>query len=144
MTMFDLIDDGAQFAAQLHTNSKQVHTTDNLTYPYDYLIVAAGARHSYFGDDESEAFAPGLKNLEDVIPRFSPHRSTLGPYLAIGWRAADFTDFFPRRSFPLGIGPIGEYGLATEVCAPSALGRKPLRLKIQNLFQNIYLERFFQ
>jgi len=67
MTMFDLIDDGAQFAAQLHTNSKQVHTTDNLTYPYDYLIVAAGARHSYFGDDESEAFAPGLKNLEDVI-----------------------------------------------------------------------------
>ena len=35
--------------------------------PYDYLIVAAGARHSYFGHDEWERFAPGLKNLEDVL-----------------------------------------------------------------------------
>lgn len=35
--------------------------------PYDYLIVAAGARHSYFGHDGWERFAPGLKNLEDVL-----------------------------------------------------------------------------
>ena len=35
--------------------------------PYDYLIVAAGARHSYFGHDEWERFAPGLKNLPDVL-----------------------------------------------------------------------------
>ena len=35
--------------------------------PYDYLIVAAGARHSYFGHDEWEGFAPGLKSLEDVL-----------------------------------------------------------------------------
>jgi NADH:ubiquinone reductase (H+-translocating) len=35
--------------------------------PYDYLIVAAGARHSYFGHDEWERFAPGLKSLEDVL-----------------------------------------------------------------------------
>jgi NADH dehydrogenase len=35
--------------------------------PYDYLIVAAGARHSYFGHDEWEQFAPGLKNLPDVL-----------------------------------------------------------------------------
>jgi NADH dehydrogenase len=35
--------------------------------PYDYLIIAAGARHSYFGHDEWERFAPGLKNLEDVL-----------------------------------------------------------------------------
>jgi NADH:ubiquinone reductase (H+-translocating) len=34
--------------------------------PYDYLIVATGARHSYFGRDEWEAFAPGLKTLEDA------------------------------------------------------------------------------
>jgi NADH:ubiquinone reductase (H+-translocating) len=36
-------------------------------YPYDYLIVATGARHSYFGHDEWEIFAPGLKNLPDAI-----------------------------------------------------------------------------
>lgn len=34
---------------------------------YDYLILAAGARHSYFGHDEWEAFAPGLKNLDDAL-----------------------------------------------------------------------------
>jgi NADH:ubiquinone reductase (H+-translocating) len=35
--------------------------------PYDYLILAAGARHSYFGHPEWEAVAPGLKSLEDAI-----------------------------------------------------------------------------
>ena len=35
--------------------------------PYDYLIVATGARHSYFGHDEWEAAAPGLKSLEDAL-----------------------------------------------------------------------------
>jgi NADH dehydrogenase len=42
---------------RIDADAKQVHTTDNLTYSYDYLIVAAGARHSYFGHDEWEAFA---------------------------------------------------------------------------------------
>ena len=35
--------------------------------PYDTLIVAAGARHSYFGHDEWAPFAPGLKSLEDAL-----------------------------------------------------------------------------
>jgi hypothetical protein len=34
---------------------------------YDYLIVAAGARHSYFGHAEWEALAPGLKTIEDAL-----------------------------------------------------------------------------
>ena len=33
---------------------------------YDYLVLATGARHSYFGRDEWEQFAPGLKSLEDA------------------------------------------------------------------------------
>lgn len=33
---------------------------------YDYLIVAPGARHSYFGHEEWERFAPGLKTIEDA------------------------------------------------------------------------------
>lgn len=33
---------------------------------YDYLVIATGARHSYFGRDEWEQFAPGLKSLEDA------------------------------------------------------------------------------
>src|SRR3989475_5230867 len=35
--------------------------------PYDYLIVATGARHSYFGHDEWEPLAPGLKTIEDAL-----------------------------------------------------------------------------
>jgi NADH dehydrogenase len=40
--------------------------TDGLELPYDYLIVAAGATHAYFGHPEWEEFAPGLKTLEDA------------------------------------------------------------------------------
>src|SRR5208283_2973014 len=35
--------------------------------PYDYLVVAAGASHAYFGHDEWETFAPGLKTIEDAL-----------------------------------------------------------------------------
>jgi NADH dehydrogenase len=34
--------------------------------PYDVLVLATGARHAYFGHDEWEPFAPGLKTLEDA------------------------------------------------------------------------------
>jgi NADH:quinone reductase (non-electrogenic) len=34
--------------------------------PYDYLIVATGARHAYFGHDDWEAYAPGLKKIDDA------------------------------------------------------------------------------
>jgi NADH dehydrogenase len=34
--------------------------------PYDFLVVATGARHAYFGRDEWEPFAPGLKKIEDA------------------------------------------------------------------------------
>ena len=39
----------------------------DLEIPYDYLIVAAGATHGYFGHPEWEPFAPGLKTIEDAI-----------------------------------------------------------------------------
>jgi NADH dehydrogenase len=35
--------------------------------PYDYAIIATGARHSYFGHPEWEALAPGLKSIEDAL-----------------------------------------------------------------------------
>jgi NADH:quinone reductase (non-electrogenic) len=39
----------------------------DLEIPYDYLVVAAGARHSYFGRDEWAPLAPGLKTIEDAL-----------------------------------------------------------------------------
>ena len=46
--------------------TKKVKTVD-LEMDYDYLIIATGARHSYFGHNEWEKLAPGLKSLEDAI-----------------------------------------------------------------------------
>ncbi|UKO98606.1 NAD(P)/FAD-dependent oxidoreductase [Nostoc sp. UHCC 0870] len=40
---------------------------DDQVVPYDTLIVATGAKHSYFGKDNWKEFAPGLKTLEDAI-----------------------------------------------------------------------------
>jgi NADH dehydrogenase len=44
---------------------QQVITPDR-TVPYDYLVVATGAKHSYFGHDEWEPYAPGLKTVTDA------------------------------------------------------------------------------
>ena len=35
--------------------------------PFDYLVIATGARHAYFGHDDWEVHAPGLKSLEDAL-----------------------------------------------------------------------------
>jgi NADH:quinone reductase (non-electrogenic) len=45
---------------------KRVRLEDGETIPYDTLVLATGARHAYFGHDEWEPFAPGLKTLEDA------------------------------------------------------------------------------
>jgi NADH:ubiquinone reductase (H+-translocating) len=47
--------------------NRRVKLHDDSEIPFDYLIVAAGARHSYFGHDEWENFAPGLKTVEDAL-----------------------------------------------------------------------------
>ena len=45
---------------------RNVAVTDFGEIAFDYLILACGARHSYFGHDEWEEFAPGLKNLQQA------------------------------------------------------------------------------
>ena len=54
-------------AARVDVDHRTVTMTDGDTLKYDYLIVATGAHHSYFGHDEWEPLAPGLKNLEDAL-----------------------------------------------------------------------------
>ena len=50
----------------IDVNKRIVHAGD-LDLSYDYLILATGARHSYFGHPEWERLAPGLKSLEDAV-----------------------------------------------------------------------------
>ena len=40
---------------------------DGVSHPYDFLIVATGSTHAYFGHDEWARFAPGLKTLDDAL-----------------------------------------------------------------------------
>ncbi len=54
-------------AVDVHTDGREVLLADGVHLKYDYLIVATGARHSYFGRDDWEPFAPGLKSLEDAV-----------------------------------------------------------------------------
>ncbi|HEX6124140.1 MAG TPA: NAD(P)/FAD-dependent oxidoreductase [Pyrinomonadaceae bacterium] len=45
----------------------KVRLEDGTEVGFDYLIVAAGARHAYFGHDDWEVSAPGLKTIEDAV-----------------------------------------------------------------------------
>jgi len=52
----------------MDVTAKEIVLGENMgRLPYDYLILAAGAHHAYFGHDEWEPNAPGLKTLEDAL-----------------------------------------------------------------------------
>jgi len=53
--------------AGFDTDARRVKLSGGGELDYDYLIVAAGARHAYFGHDEWAEEAPGLKTIEDAV-----------------------------------------------------------------------------
>ena len=83
---------------------KAVVLEDGGRVPYDSLIIATGARHAYFGHDDWEQFAPGLKTLEDA--------TTIRRKLLLAFEAAEReTDPDKRRALLtfviIGAGPTG-------------------------------------
>ena len=77
---------------------------DGSQVSFDYLIVAAGARHSYFGHDEWEEEAPGLKTIEDAV---EIRRRVLLAF-ELAEREAYLTGIKPHLSFAvIGGGPTG-------------------------------------
>ncbi|MBN4067171.1 NAD(P)/FAD-dependent oxidoreductase [Simkania negevensis] len=52
---------------KIDTEKKEVWLAHDNVFPYDYLVIAVGARHSYFGHDEWEEYAPGVKSLQDAL-----------------------------------------------------------------------------
>ena len=54
-------------AARIDVAARRVELADGAALDYDYLIVATGSSHAYFGHAEWEPFAPGLKTLEDAL-----------------------------------------------------------------------------
>jgi NADH:ubiquinone reductase (H+-translocating) len=53
-------------AIGLDSEQREVQLSDGGPIPYDTLVVATGARHSYFGHDDWARFAPGLKSIDDA------------------------------------------------------------------------------
>jgi NADH dehydrogenase len=53
-------------AVRIDVNARRVELADGGALDYDYLLVASGSRHAYFGHGEWEKDAPGLKTLEDA------------------------------------------------------------------------------
>src|SRR5512134_1569167 len=51
----------------IEIDNKSAVLDDGSRIPYDYLIVATGTTHSYFGHDEWAPVAPGLKTLDDAL-----------------------------------------------------------------------------
>ena len=78
--------------------------TSEQELPYDYLVVAAGASHAYFGHDDWEVLAPGLKTIEDALE--IRRRVLLAFELAERQSASGMSDI-PLRFVIVGGGPTG-------------------------------------
>jgi NADH dehydrogenase len=98
-----------------------VQTADHHEIPYDSLIVAAGARHSYFGHGEWEAAAPGLKTIEDAL---EIRRRVLLAFEVAEREAAAGGSAEPLNFVVVGGGPTGVElaGTLAEICRHSLAG----------------------
>ncbi|MCB1067374.1 MAG: FAD-dependent oxidoreductase, partial [Simkania sp.] len=52
---------------KIEKEKKQIVLANGDIVSYDYLVLAPGARHSYFGNDQWEPLAPGLKTITDAL-----------------------------------------------------------------------------
>ncbi len=99
---------------------------DRRELPYDYLIVATGSRHAYFGHDAWETMAPGLKTIEDA-------REIRRRFLLAFERAEESQDSREQAAYMtfviVGGGPTG-----VELSgALPAIARKALRRDFRNI-----------
>jgi NADH:ubiquinone reductase (H+-translocating) len=97
---------------------RRVVKTPDQEIAYDSLIVAAGASHAYFGHDEWEEFAPGLKTIEDAL---EIRRRVLLAFELAERQAAAGEPFVPLNFVVVGAGPTGVElaGTLAEICRHS-------------------------
>jgi NADH dehydrogenase len=84
-------------------NQKKVITKEQVL-DYDFLILASGAAHAYFGHEEWEPFAPGLKTIEDAL---EIRRRVLLAFELAERQAAEGRHFHPLQFVVIGGGPTG-------------------------------------
>jgi NADH dehydrogenase len=100
---------------------RRVVQTPDQEIPYDYLIIAAGASHAYFGHDEWQAIAPGLKSIEDAL---EIRRRVLLAFELAERQAAAGESSVPLNFVVVGAGPTGVElaGTLAEICRHSLAG----------------------
>lgn len=99
--------------------ARRVQLSDGTALDYDYLIVAAGARHAYFGHDEWERDAPGLKTIEDAVE--------IRSRLLLAFETAERNAYFTGRHTPLSFAVIGGGPTGVELAGAIAdLARRAL------------------
>src|SRR5437879_8978864 len=94
--------------------------------PFDYLILATGARHSYFGHDEWERYVPGLKSITDA--------TAIRRKILLAFEAAEVeTDLEKRRALMtfvlVGAGPTG----VEMAGAIAELAHKAVAVDVRNI-----------
>ena len=94
---------------------RRVVETPEQEVAYDYLIVASGASHAYFGHDDWEPYAPGLKTIEDAL---EIRRRVLLAFELAERRAAAGESTVPLNFVVVGAGPTGVElaGTLAEIC----------------------------
>jgi NADH dehydrogenase len=86
-------------------STPEAHT---LTVEYDYLILATGSTHSYFGNDQWESLAPGLKTLDDALTIRQRFLSTFEAAQSAIFTGASQTEINRALTFVVvGAGPTG-------------------------------------
>ncbi len=106
--------------------SKHVQIEEGPALPYDTLVLATGAGHAYFGHDEWEPFAPGLKTLEDA--------TTIRRRILTAFERAERTDDPQERAALLNFVVIGAGPTGVELAGTIA---EMARTTLPDDFRNI-------
>jgi NADH:ubiquinone reductase (H+-translocating) len=110
----------------IDAQSRCVVLDDGSRLPYDTLVLGTGARHAYFGHDEWEPFAPGLKTLEDA--------TTLRRHILVAFERAERESDPEKRAALLTFVIIGAGPTGVELAGTIAeLAHETLRPDFRNI-----------
>jgi NADH:ubiquinone reductase (H+-translocating) len=104
----------------IDTGARRVELKDGATLPYDLLVLATGATHSYFGREEWAPLAPGLKTVEDALE--------IRRRFFLAFEAAERTDDAAEREALMTFVVIGAGPTGVEMAGAMAeIARRSLR-----------------
>ena len=107
-------------------NEKTVLLEQGRSIPYDYLIIATGSRHSYFGHDDWEPFAPGLKSISDA--------TKIRAHILCAYEQAELETDLKKQEALLTVVIVGGGPTGVEMAGSIAeLARKVLKNEFHNI-----------